>query len=183
MKMLMNPKPFYTNKNKLKAFVLDADPTNPDKKQFELVFGINSGDKRYFASIERNLTAVGLTIKDVYVENLVQEYLNKPTAENEIWEKDADRWLPVTKKDLDEIDPSGRLPVFVTAERIMKFLYPETPKATEIFSGLIKVPFARNNNKLGRPVIPLYGHFKYNLSNHIQYKNLLIIIFNTGLAS
>jgi len=177
----MNPKPFYINKNKIKAFVLGADPTNPAKIEIEYVFGINSGDRRYFASIERNLNAIGLTIDDLYVQNLVQEYLNEPTAENKNWEKDAERWFPLTKKEFDEIDPSGKLPVLVTAERIMKFLYPETPKAKDIYSGLVKIPVAGNLNKLERPLIPLYRHFNYELSRCPEYQKLLRAYFQNTL--
>lgn len=177
----MNPKPFYTNKNKLKAFVLGADPTNPAKLEFEYVFAIHSGDRRYFASIERNLDAIGLRIDDVFVQNLVQEYLKLPTAENVHWEKDAERWLPITKKEFDEIDPSGKLPVLVTAERIMKFLHPETPKAKDIYSGSVKVPVARNLNKLERPLIPLYRHFNYELSRCPEYQKLLHAYFQNTL--
>ena len=176
----MYPKPFYNNKNKIKAFVLGADSSNPKKKAFEYVFGINSGDRRYFASIERNLNAIGLTINDVYVQNLIQEYLEKPTAENKNWENDAASWLPVTKKELDEIDKTLKLPVFVTAERIMKFLYPETPKAKDIYSGLIQIPFTMNSNELGRPLIPFYRHFNYSLTGKPEYKNLIIRFLNSN---
>lgn len=179
----MNPKPFYINKNKIKAFVLGADPTNPAKIEIEYVFGINSGDRRYFASIERNLNAIGLTIDDVYVQNLIQEYLKAPTAENDNWKNDAERWLTVTKKEFDVIDPSGKLPVLVTAERIMKFLYPETPKAKDIYFGLVKVPVAGNLNKLERPLIPLYRHFIYELSRCPEYQKHLLTYFKNTFES
>jgi hypothetical protein len=179
MKTTINPKPYYSSEGQVKAFVLGADPTNPANIEIEFVFGINSGDRRYFASIERNLNAIGLAIDDVYVQNLVQEYLEKPTTENDNWETDAERWLPVTKKEFDEIDPSGKLPVLDTAERIMKFLYPETPKAKDIYFGLLQIPVTKSSNNLGRPLIPFYRHLNYNLNKCPEYKKSLIGIFKT----
>jgi hypothetical protein len=174
----MFPKPYYFKKSKIRVFVLGADPSTDSKIEFEYVFGINSGDRRYFAGIERNLLAIGLSIENIYVQNLIQDYLPSETSKNKEWEKYAEKWLPITQKEFNKIDPSKEIPVLVTAERIMRFLYSEVPKAKEIYSGSIEVPFL--NNKLNRPLIALYRHYNYSLTRieNGMYASRLKEIFN-----
>jgi len=173
------PKPYCLNLNRVKAFVLGADPTNPSGKKFEYVFGINSGDRRYFSAIERNLSEVGLSLGQIYVQNLIPEYLDKPTSENKNWESSAEKWHPLIKTEFDDIDETKQIPVLVTAERIFKYLNnSKTPKAKEIYSGNLEVPFL--NNKLERPVIPFYRNFYYSLykPEWIIYKGKLLKLFD-----
>jgi hypothetical protein len=159
---MKNPKPYCLDKSNIKAFVLGADPTNPSGRKFEYVFGIHSGDRRYFAGIERNLKAIGLTLQDVYVQNLIQEYLDIQTGENKTWELSAEKWTPLAAKEFDAMDGTRTIPVLVTAERIFRFLNNQpTPKAKEIYSGKMDVPFY--DNKLNRPLIPFYRSFSYAL--------------------
>ena len=171
----MNPSFFCYNKSKIKAFVLGADPTNFSDHgkpvQIDTVFGIGSGDQRYFDSILKNLEVIDLGLKDIYVQNLIQEPLKSETAKNKDWEIHAKKWLPITKAELDEVDPSMKIPVLVTAERIMKFLYPEVPSAQEIYNGDIFIPF--RDNMLARPIFAFYRHPKYKLSTHNNYAQRL----------
>jgi hypothetical protein len=165
------PQYFCYSKSKIKVFVLGADPTNfsdHDKPvQIDTVFGIGSGDHRYFDGILKNLEVIGLGLKDIYVQNLIHEPLESETARNKDWEIHAEKWLPITKTEFDTIDKSGKIPVLVTAERIMKFLYPDVPTASKIYSGDIFLPF--NNNLFERPVYAFYRHPKYKLSIHNNY--------------
>jgi len=167
------PKPFCFDKSNIKAFVLGADPTNDKEIEFEYVFGINSGDRRYFSGIEKNLNALGLTINDVYVQNLISVYLEKATAKNKDWEKYAKEWLPIAIAEFHKVDPTHKIPVLVTAERIMKFLYPNAPSAKEIYEGRVEVPFSEN--LLGRPMFAFYRHMDYSLiRKHEVYKIKII---------
>jgi hypothetical protein len=162
--IIMLPKPFCFNKSKIKAIVLGADPSTDSKINFEYVFGINSGDRRYFAGIEKNLAAIGLSVTDVYVQNLIQDYLDIETAKNKDWEIHAEKWWRSTKTEFDEVDPSKKILVLVTAERIMKFLYPDVPSAKDIYSGTIAVPYM--DNLLERPLFAFYRYYEYALSEN-----------------
>jgi len=170
------PKPFCFNKSKIKAFVLGADPSNFSDHgktvYLDTVFGIGSGDHRYFEGILRNLKEIGLGLEDIYVQNLVQEYLPDETSKLKDWEKYADKWVHISKSEFDDIDKSCKTPVLVTAERIMKYLFSETPPVEEIYNGNIEIPF--NDNKLSRPLIPFYRHPKYSLNerNSLYRDNL-----------
>lgn len=167
----MKARPFSYNKSKIKAFVLGADPTNfsdhGEPVQIDTVFGIGSGDQRYFDGILKNLEVIGLGLKDVYVQNLIHEPLESETAKHADWEIHAEKWWRVTKAEFDKVDKSKKIPVLVTAERIMKFLYPETPSAKEIYEGKVEVPFLVN--KLERPLLAFYRHYEYSLYKYNQY--------------
>jgi hypothetical protein len=167
----MKAKPFCYNKTKIKAFILGADPTNFSDHgkpvQIDTVFGIGSGDHRYFDEIIKNLEVIGLGLKDIYVQNLIHEPLENETAKNKDWEIHAEKWLPITKAEFDEVDKSKKIPVFVTAERIMKFLYPDVPIAKDIYGGDTFIPF--KSNLLDRPLFAFYRHYKYKLSIHSNY--------------
>jgi hypothetical protein len=171
----MTTKPFCYNKSKIKAFVLGADPTNKSDHgnpvQIDTVFGIGSGDQRYFDSILKNLEVIGLGLKDIYVQNLIHEPLEDETSKNDQWEFHAEKWLPITKKEFDNIDNTNKIPVLVTAERILKFLYPEVPSAKDIYTGNIFIPF--KENLLERPIFAFYRHPTYKLSINKNYAQRL----------
>jgi len=178
-----NPKPYCIDRENFKVFVLGADPTNfsgPNKEmiQLEYAFGINSDEPRYFNSILKNLKALDLELKDLYVQNVVPEYLEEETSKNKNWEKKATEWLPILKQELDGLDPDKKKPAFITAERIMKFLCLESfklPKAKEIYSEEAKeLSFVKaEDNKLERPLIAFYRHPSYHLLRKNQYTHLL----------
>ena len=180
----MSVKAFCYNKNKVKAFVLGADPTNKSdsgkRKELNTVFAIGSGEARYFDPMLKNLELLGLTLKDIYVQNLVQEYLEEETSKNPNWEKYAEKWCSITKKEFDDIDPNGKVPVFVTAERIFKFLFIEkAPSAKEIYNGSFPFLTEASFCRLQRPLIPLYRHYEYALDKPewLAYRNRLIQLF------
>ncbi len=159
----MYPKPFCQNISKVKAIVLGADPSTDNNTKFEYVFGIDSDDRRYFASIERNLKTIGLMRSDVYVQNLIQDYLKSETSKNKEWESIAEKWVSVLIKELDSFDPERKIPVLVTAEQIMKFLcFKSIPKAKDIYSKTYEMSDFIDNS-LGRRLIPFYRHYNYSL--------------------
>jgi hypothetical protein len=81
--MEKQPCQFCFNPSKIKAFVLGCDPTNfsDNGKPVELtyVFGIGQ-DHRYFSDILSNLQLLDLHLEDLYIQNLVPEYLDEETA-------------------------------------------------------------------------------------------------------
>ena len=93
--------------------------------------------------------------------------MESETAKNDDWELHADNWLSITKAEFDKVDKSRKIPVLVTAERIMQFLYSKVPSAKEIYKGEVEVPFW--DNGLGRPLFALYRHYEYSLYKYNQY--------------
>lgn len=166
----MLTKSFCYNVHKVKAIVLGADPTNFSDHGKPVpvytAFGIGSGDNRYFEPIRKNLECVGLGILDVYVQNLIPMALEDETAKNVDWEKHAEYWLPHTLKEFNRLDLDNKIPVLVTAERIMKFLYDgeNLPSAKAFYSGAVEIPIPVSENKLGHALIPFYRHHEYYLA-------------------
>jgi hypothetical protein len=120
------PKPFFHHIKQVKAILLGADPSNNSNKgkivQLEYVFGIGEKDKRYFAGIKKNLTAIGLKREDIYAQNLVQDYQTVETGKNKNWKKAAEPWVEVLKQELYSFDPGRKNPVLVTARVILEVL-------------------------------------------------------------
>ena len=179
---MKNPKPFCFNKKTFKAFVLGADPTNfsdnGKPKQLEFAFGILSDEPRYFNGILKNLNQMGLHLEDIYVQNLVQEYLTEETAKNEDWEKQAEKWLPNLIKEFEEVNPGRKKPVLVTAERIMRFLVNDgykLPAAKDIYSKDANtiICIKPKDNRLSRPLFAFYRHPSYSLMKRDKYCALL----------
>lgn len=193
LRVYFNPKvksiPQYHCKDtcNVKAFVLGADPGNftiggKETKVLNTVFGIGDGDARYFNPIRLNLKEVGLSMEEIYVQNLVRNYLNFETSKNHaVWLQFAEKWAPALKEEFDSIDKSRKTPVLVTAEVIFRFLNPRMEKyrASEIYTeggrDVIYQMLANHENKLGRPVIPFYRHWKYCLANEefISYRRFI----------
>ena len=168
------PNPYFTDIKKVKAILLGADPSNKSDKgkevQLEYVFGINGKDKRYFAGIERNLAAIGLTRYDIYAQNLIREYQPEETGKNIHWREVAANWLETLRNELDAFDPQRKIPVLVTAQAIIDVLSLEPlPPARDIYlskaDGIVKA----DENWLGRTLIPFYRHYSYALGKE-EYK-------------
>lgn len=176
---MKQPQPFCFNPAKIKAFVLGCDPTNfsDNGKPVELtyVFGIGQ-DHRYYSDILSNLQLLGLHLEDLYIQNLVTEYLDQETGKNKNWEAEANKHLAARKTEFDNLDPTGHIPVFLTAERLYSFLLKDGEKkwkASELYALKTEVPIPPAANKLGRPLIPLYRHFRYILMKWPDYSNKL----------
>ena len=73
------PNPYRPTDNPV-AIVLGADPTYIPKGEenpvsFAVVFNLSEvNDKRFFGSIEGNLSQIGLTKEQIYVQNLCRNY-------------------------------------------------------------------------------------------------------------
>lgn len=176
------PKPFCFNKSKIKAIVLGADPTNEsfkgNEEDFVYVFGIGSGDGRYFEPILKNLAAVGLTLIDIYVQNLIPGYQDEETSKNRYWEEEAKKWVNPLAAELNRLDPKRRIPVLATAERIVNLLVDEKiPSASMIYTCDKSIHIPMFSKSLDRKIIPFYRHPRYRLEANAAYREKLLQIF------
>lgn len=168
MEKSLAPTPFYYNRKQVKAIVLGADPSNfsnrGERKILTKAFSIGDGDARYFQGILKNLKAIDLGLEDIYVDNLIQDYL-------EFESSDFKPWKPVTRQNisnclsrLDAIDKKRKLPVLLTTELLYKVLTITTPISAEHFYQYPeRIPIAAEANALNRTVIPFYRLQDYTL--------------------
>lgn len=175
---LLPPKPWVVEHPK--AFVLGCDPTafytdtSGEKLPlvFKTVFDIDGSDDRYFSGIRINLQELDMQYEtDVYVQNLVVEYQPEETSRNKNWNREALKNIAPRKLEFDAVDPAGRVPVFLTSERLYKVLMNEGEPlltATELYHQ-DNVVIPAEKNKLGRPLIALYRHPRYHSKNQKPY--------------
>lgn len=177
------PKPFCINSQNVKAFVLGCDPTafdtNGNRLEFEYVFDLGKG-QRYFSSILKNLNTLGLTLHDIYVQNLITHYQEIETSKNKNWFIEAKKCLRLRKEEFDEKDPEGKIPVLLTSEYLYKVLINEEIKVNKpnsLYNLEVQIPVPPVSNSLDRPLIPLYRHRTYTLVNWPVYTETLIRLF------
>jgi hypothetical protein len=153
--------------------VLGTDPSDGRGTVFQNVFGIEE-DSRYFSPILKNLEKVGLSLDDIYVENLCRNYFRKETSKNPIWNQVAEWWINILKQDLDK-EFAKRIPVLITTQ----YLYPvlahsrKPPEAQEIYRMQVKPFLQPDENRLDRVIIPFYRHRNYSLEQDEwrEYRN------------
>jgi hypothetical protein len=172
------------DKSKIKAFVLGSDPSNfigdSQTVKVNTVFGIGE-EKQYFSSISKNLEILGLSINDIYVQNAVRNYCYRETRSNPYWDKFAEGWFPYLAEEFSAIDPGKKLPVFVTDERVMRFLLIDPfdlAMPAEYYNGLRFIPVLPEDNKLERNLIPLYRYPAFALSSQEFYKNRILDVIS-----
>jgi len=184
------PKPYPSkgfNPTLVKAIVLGCDPSNfsnnGETNQLETVFGIEGvgNDGRYFAGILKNLNEVGLTLTDIYVQNLCRNYFYKETKKNDIWFQAAALWRKTLKDELNQLGIPPCVPVFLTAEELYRALVNEkhtVRQCKEFYQTPELIPIKPNENHLERPLIPLFrgGAGYYNLKNWENYRNRIVEI-------
>ncbi|HLO60125.1 MAG TPA: hypothetical protein VK179_15355 [Bacteroidales bacterium] len=181
---MSTPKPYFNGINLLKAFVLGCDPTAFDKENrplnFEYVFDLGN-DQRYFSGILKNLECIGLSLQNIFVQNLVTDYLDKCSADNKQWKEITLKYIESRKKEFDTIDPTGKIPVLLTSELLYEVLLNDDQikySAKDLYLLHSKIPIPSEHNKLKRPLIPLYRHFRYNLNAHPEYAKVLSNFFS-----
>jgi hypothetical protein len=168
MEKPLAPSPFCYNPKQVKAIVLGADPSNfsnrGNRKILTKAFGIGDGDARYFQSILKNLKEVGLGLEDIYVDNLIQDYLEFESSNYKLWEPVARTNIPNFLDRLDTIDKKRKLLVLLTTEVLYKVLTnSDFISAEQFYSHPENIPVAPESNKLKRPLIPFYRHQDYSL--------------------
>ena len=108
-------KPFNRNLVDVKAIVLGADPSNPENKKLEYVFGLENESSPYFTPILKNLERLDLSLKNIYVQNLCPNYFEDVTDENDAYIEIATKyWLSYLKNELDTLF-KPEIPVLITA--------------------------------------------------------------------
>ncbi len=179
----MNPKSFCFNKSRIKAFVLGADPTNfsKDNKRVELTYAFGIGQNpNYFRVILDNISLLGIHLEDVYIQNLVPEYQEQETGKNKLFIEKAKKSAKLIAGEFSKVDSTRKIPVFLTAEDIYKAVITNKENifsAESIYNLNVNIPIKASLNLLGRPLIPLFRHEKYGLSNWPDYVNRIEKIF------
>jgi len=162
------PKPFI-GVEKIKAIVLGADPThivNGKPKKLDMVFQLNNVKSPYWRSVQNNINQLeGLTLENLYVQNLCRNYFNKETSQNDDWIEIArNNWVPFLKEELDnKFDRS--VPILMTTEFILHSILKDknkSLKAKDIYTNCITI--SPNENLLGRELIAFYRHFYYSFN-------------------
>lgn len=171
------PASFCFNRKNVRAIVLGADPSNFSEKKktvkLSTAFGIGSGNSAYFGGIFENLNLVGIGLHEIYVQNLVPNYMSAGTGNNKSWSIFADHWVDHIRNEFDAIDKSHKTPVLLTAELLYKYLLNAKVtrfSATQIYSrnGNATIPIPGSDNKLKRPLIPFYRFDRGDKSYHLR---------------
>jgi hypothetical protein len=185
------PQAYCENTANARAIVLGTDPSYyPEKgkefRQIRYVFELETyKEKRnnpYFDPTLNNLESVGLGLDTVYVENLCRNYFHKITYHNkDVWKQAAAFWIPLLVAELDQKCSNKTMPVLLTTEILYQILINDESQAKtakELYArdGLVPVP--ADQNKLGRPLIPLYRHYEYELKRHTEYRDRVKKILN-----
>lgn len=167
----------------VKAIYLGCDPTNTAKNfQFEHAFSHGCADKgfgRFRETHLKQLNAIGLSWDKVYTQNLCRNYFREETSKNKIWKQAAEFWIPILKEELDRLF-NVNIPVLLTSQLLLDMLLkvdkrPTRYDAIEFYEGRTAIPVPADENKLGRPLIPVYrgrnGRTKisYELKNFEAY--------------
>ncbi len=163
------PQPFCRDKGKVRAIVLGTDPSNPDRIPLERVFGLEDPDSPYFRAVRDNLERIGLSLEDVYVQNLCKNYFRKVTAKNPHWSEIAALWRGMLRRELDDLFDS-RIPVLVTAWPLCPVLAPTLARnrPSDFYKNKKAVP--PSENQLGRTIVPFFRHWYYNLERWSDYR-------------
>jgi hypothetical protein len=169
------PEPYFIDTRKVNAIVLGTDPTNPDQKRFQYVFGLGGSDTRYFKSILKNLDTIGLSPDQLYIQNLCRNYFTNVTSENAKWQEIAALWRPLLQKELDGL--FGRhTPVFITAWDIYPVLAIRPARVEPSYFYKQASIIDASENHLGRPIIAFFRHPRYDLKNWGRYREVLMSV-------
>lgn len=175
------PCEYVKKREEVKAIILGADPSNfsnaGETVKIKTVFDLGGKDDRYFRSILTNIKEVGLNLKNIYVQNLVRNFMTEETAKNKLWLDFVEVWKPLLKQDLDLLNPRKNIPVFATAECILNaLLNPDVKKisAKEYFEKCIVLK--PEQNYLERTIIPCFRrHYPYqNYPLYIKFINKIL---------
>ncbi|MCK5278007.1 MAG: hypothetical protein KAK04_05700 [Cyclobacteriaceae bacterium] len=175
------PEAYYKDLDNVKAILLGCDPSNNYRVKFPYVFALQFDDSRFNAfksNWKRSLGAINLGFDTVYIQNLCRNYFEHETSKNKIWKQVAELWIQELKEELDILTPN--IPVLLSSEMLYQVLLNsdiEKVKAKDFYE--LKVPFLikPTGNKLNRPLIPFYRHYRYDISKWERYKNSLKSIF------
>ena len=143
-------------------------------------FGIGQ-NPNYFRVILQNLNEIGLHLEDVYIQNLLPEYQKKETGKNKDFKLKASENAKTIAREFNKIDPTKRIPVFLTAKDVYRAIYrgnESVPTCKSFYNLETKIPICANDNLLERPAIPLFRNGYYELTEWPKYKLQLLNIMN-----
>jgi hypothetical protein len=163
------PRPFCVDARRVKAIVLGTDPSNPGGVLLERVFGLENRDSPYFRSILGNLEQIGLSLDDVYVQNLCKNYFRVASRANPSWIEAASLWRGLLQKELDGLF-DRRIPVLITAWDLYRALAlnPAAAKPSDLYRNHVALTPAENH--LGRNIVPFFRHWYYSLQRWGEYR-------------
>ena len=173
------PLPFCIDRRRVKAIVLGTDPSNPKGVFIQRVFGLEDPNSPYFKAIRDNLKQIGLSLEDVYVQNLCRNYFRIVTAANSDWIEIAALWRGRLQKELDDLF-DRRIPVLLTASQLYFALAmnPAPGKPSDLYRNQVVVP--PSENYLGRTIAPLFRHWFYNLARWGDYRERVETLVTGG---
>lgn len=159
----------HEGRGEIKAIILGADPTHIVGNcpvRMEKVFGLEKAeDSPYWRGINKNLQQIGLTLDNVYVQNVCRNYFDRETSKNEKWEEIATNyWIPLLKEELDrrfEI----KVPILMTTQFILWAALENDRKkfkAKDLYCGHKCIP--GEDNKFKRSLYAIYRHPYYSLN-------------------
>jgi hypothetical protein len=171
----------HEGRGEIKAIILGADPTQivgDYPKKVEKVFGLENGETSpYWRGINKNLRHLGLTLDNVYIQNVCRNYFDRETSKNESWGEIAKSyWIPLLKEELDSRFDL-KVPILMTTQFIL-WAALENPqfktKARTLYNEHKYVP--EGNNLFKRILYAVYRHPFYSLDKpeFFTYKNFLI---------
>jgi hypothetical protein len=158
----------YKGQDQIKAIVLGADPTHiVDEKPIEMkvVFDLDDPENSpYWRGINMNLKHIGLTLDNLYVQNVCRNYFTCETTQNKKWEEIARKyWIPYLKQELDN-GFDKRIPILMTTQFILWAALEDNTKrikAANIYEEYISIP--EEDNLFKRKLYALYRHPSYSL--------------------
>lgn len=149
----------------IKAIVLGADPSHRMPEKLEYVFKLECNDayNPYFNLIERNLTAIGLSKNNIYVQNVCRNFFSGDTYQHKKnWLDVAKYWIPLLLEELKPIPIT--VPVLMTTEIIYHALASQPYMTAKAFYRReFPLPLSPDSNALNRPLIPFYRSPNYRL--------------------
>jgi hypothetical protein len=162
------PMPYCVDTHRVKAIVLGTDPSSPRGVFIRMVFGLEDPDSPYFRAILENLNRVGLSLDDVYVQNLCKNYFRVVTRVNPCWSEVAALWRGFLQKELDGLF-DRRVPVLITAWDLYRVLTssPTAAKPSDLYRNQVVVN--PEENHLGRTIVPFFRHWFYSLDRWGEY--------------
>jgi len=170
------PKPFKGN-GEIKAIILGADPARilaDGPQQFSTVFELNNPKSPYWRGVGANIGQIqGVSMENIYVQNLCRNYFTKETSKNPQWIEIArNYWIPFFSQELDFLFDRS-IPIFITTEFILKACLTgkERMKAREIYQSNRCI--SASENLFGRELFALYRHPAYSLKRWSTYSEFV----------
>ena len=179
------PKPYCFNASNVRAIYLGCDPTNIHSTSLPYAFALESNlpiFNRFIKGHADSLKQIRLNWHTVYTQNLCQNYFTKETNRDlDLWNRVAAWWIPELKKELLQF--SSDIPILMTSEYLYKVLATgKKHKPIEFYECKVDIPVSAGESVIERPLIPLYRHYSYHLSNDrwSRYRQSIVNYLDDG---